>query len=178
MAAPVVVIGCGRRDRGDDAVGTLVAERLADLQPAGVEVWTEETPAVDLLDRLGEPGREEATRLLIFVDAALARPRSGLRPRRPFSGTWKRIDYRLHPEALAGRTPASTHSISVPEILKLGDALEVLPPTVWIYAVFGDRFELGQPVSPAARELAVRVAEAVAQDIRAFLAAGALSCTS
>ena len=74
--------------------------------------------------------------------------------------------------------PASTHSLSVPEILKLGDALEVLPATVWIYAVFGDRFELGQPVSPAARELAVRVAKAVAHDIRAFLAAGALSCTS
>ena len=171
MTAPVVVIGCGRRDCGDDAVGTLVAERLVDLQPAGVEVWIEETPAVDLLDRLGEPGRKETTRLLIFVDAALARSRTA-------AGAWRRIDYRRHSKALADRMPASTHSLSVPEILKLGDALEVLPATVWIYAVFGDRFELGQPVSPAARELAVRVAKAVAHDIRAFLAAGALSCTS
>ena len=101
MAAPVVVIGCGRRDFGDDALGALVADRLAELQLPEVDVWVEESPAVDLLDRL--KWTDGGNGLLVIVDAALAGPGAP-------AGTWTRIDYRRQPKALRGRMSASTHS--------------------------------------------------------------------
>jgi len=62
--APVLIIGIGNPSRGDDALGPLAAQRLAELALPGVEVLTDFQLQVEhALDLLG---RREA----IFVDAA------------------------------------------------------------------------------------------------------------
>jgi len=176
---PVLIIGCGRRDCGDDAVGALVAERLTAMRLPDTEVWIEETPAVDLLDRISGARPDNAPRLLVFVDAAQAGPVTPV-------GTWTRVDYRLASNALPCRRATSSHALSIADILKLGETLDMLPPAVWIYAVFGRQFELAAPMCRASLAAVDQVAQAIARDVRACTAtktrsaptAGALPCTS
>ncbi|MCP4246022.1 MAG: hydrogenase maturation protease [bacterium] len=160
-AVPVLIVGCGRRDCGDDALGILIAERLVEMRLPGVEVCLEEAPDVGLLDRLQPAGPGDAPRALIFVDAALAAPEHPV-------GTWRKIDYRRDSDMLLSRAPAGTHALSIAEILGLADALGVLPQTVWVYAVFGEQFELASTPSATALGLVSEIVEAIGNDVRAL----------
>ena len=164
MAAPVLVVGCGRRDCGHDALGPQVADRIASLDLPGVSLLIEETPSVDLVDLLGERASTNPLRLLVIVDAASASLENPI-------GTWIRIDYHQQPEALCSRVPVGTHQFGVPEILELGRTLKVLPSQVWIYAGFGEGFELSSSTPEVTLELAGVLADVVACDVCRFLAA-------
>ncbi len=63
--APALVLGIGSLLRTDDAVGRLVADRLAASAPAGVEVDSVHQLTPELAPRFA--GRE----LVVFVDAAV-----------------------------------------------------------------------------------------------------------
>ncbi|MEX2549607.1 MAG: hydrogenase maturation protease [Nitriliruptoraceae bacterium] len=62
---PVLVLGIGSLIRTDDAVGRLVADRLAEHPPAGVEVDSVHQLTPEFAPRLA--GRD----LVVFVDAAV-----------------------------------------------------------------------------------------------------------
>ena len=163
MAASVLVIGCGRRDCGHDALGPRVVERVAELSLPKVETLIEEAPSVDLVDVLAERAKGEAVRLLVVVDAALANLDNPV-------GTWLRIDYRRQPEALRGRGDRGTHAQSIPEALELAGTLGALPAYVWVYAGFGDGFEVGPSTPEVTIELASVMADVVACDVCRFIA--------
>jgi hydrogenase maturation protease len=127
-----LVIGLGHPDRGDDALGTLVADRLSERAPAGVSVLALGETA-HLLDVIG------GADTVVIVDAAL----SGAPP-----GTIHRFD--AHAAALPQAMFAmSTHAMGLAEAIELARALDLLPDRCIVYAVEGASFDLGRPLSPA-----------------------------
>jgi len=147
--AAVLVVGVGRRDRGDDAVGPMVAGRAIELVPAGVTVVERQEPA-DLIDTWAGAG------LVVVTDAV----RSGQRP-----GTV----HVLH--ACRGPLPVhtgagGTHGLGLAEVIELGRALDRLPPELVIVGVEAEQFGLGEPMSAQVRTGIELAAQAVAEVIR------------
>ncbi|HXM55353.1 MAG TPA: hydrogenase maturation protease [Candidatus Dormibacteraeota bacterium] len=136
MTGPVLLIGVGAEDRGDDAAGLLVARRVRASAPAGVEVVESAGDAGELLSLLDGAER------VVLVDAAMGGPAGAVE---------------LVPPGAAHCAPArSTHGLGVAEALELAAALGSRPPVVRLYVVHGAAFEPG-PVSPAV-DAGVRVA--------------------
>jgi hydrogenase maturation protease len=146
--AAVLVVGVGRRDRGDDAVGPAVAERASELVPAGVTVVERGEPA-DLIDTWAGAG------LVVVTDAV----RSGRRP-----GTV----HVLHAcSPLQVRTGAGgTHGLGLAEVIELARALQRLPPELVVVGVEAQRFGLGEPMSPQVKAAVELAAKTVAEVVR------------
>jgi hydrogenase maturation protease len=151
----VRVIGCGRRFRGDDQAGLLVAEAVAAMQLPGMRVETTEAPCADLFDARG------AEDLLIVVDAAQAR--SGLPP-----GSVTRVDYGRSPHCLEARCRTNTHTLSVDTALELGRELGLLPSHVWVYAVGAEEFNFGDELSESAANGILEAARRIRRDIETW----------
>ena len=145
----VLVVGVGRRDRGDDAVGPAVAGRALELVPPGVTVVERGEPA-DLIDTWAGAG------LVVVTDAV----RSGQRP-----GTVHVLHACRGP--LPVRTGAGgTHGLGLAEMIELGRALGRLPPELVVVGVEAERFGLGEPMSPQVEAAVELAARAVAEVVR------------
>jgi hydrogenase maturation protease len=130
MRAPVVVIAVGNPSRGDDAIGPELAERLEAEALPGVEV------IVDYQLQIEHSLELEGRSLAVFVDASVSAPA-------PCS-----VDVVL-PERDASH---STHSLSPAALLETYvRCTGRQPPPARMLAVRGERFGLGEPLSPAAR---------------------------
>lgn len=130
MTAPKLVFGWGNASRGDDALGPLLVERLRALALPGVECLDDyqlqPEHALDLI------GRER----VLFVDA-------GLTCTAPFEATT------LTPQRDAS---FSSHAMSPAALLQAYvDVQGTAPPPATLLAIRGERFELGEPLSEAAR---------------------------
>ena len=121
------VIGLGNRDRGDDAVGLVVADRLARLRPES-PVLTWERPELDLLEVL--PDHDH----VVVVDAA----RSGA----PV-GT-------IHddPDVAVDVAGLGTHGFGIAGVLELADELDRLPEHVRLLLVEVGPLGHGRDLSP------------------------------
>lgn len=115
-----VVIGIGNRDRGDDAVGPVVVDRLAARAPAGARLATVRDDLLQLIELFA--GAEKA----VVVDAM----RSGVAP-----GGILRLDasHARLPGALDGF--GSTHTLNVGDAIELARTLGRLPPELIVYGV-------------------------------------------
>jgi hydrogenase maturation protease len=140
----VLVIGVGNELRGDDAAGIAVARRVREAADLDVrELQGEPTGLLDAWQ-----GRDA----VVLVDTM----RSGAEP-----GAIRRIDasHTRLPSDLGGST--STHALGLGETLELARTIARLPRRVIVYAIEGQRFEAGAPLSDAVRsgidELAARV---------------------
>ena len=125
------IIGIGHPDRGDDAVGRIVAARLREQMPAGAEVIETDGEAARLLDLF------EGAADVIIIDAGL----SGAAP-----GTIHRLD------AVAAPLPrpmfaTSSHAIGLAESIELARTLGQLPERCIVFAVEATSFDLGAPLS-------------------------------
>jgi hydrogenase maturation protease len=132
--APVLVFTWGNPSRGDDALGPALYQRLLDKQSAG------RLPGVDLLTDF-QLQIEHALDLrererVVFADASVDAPE-------PF-------DFRpLQAERDASYT---THAMSPGAILAVFARVEQQsPPPSFLLSIRGYEFELGQPLSAAAR---------------------------
>ncbi len=149
------VIGIGHPDRGDDAVGRVVAARLAGVP--GVEVIETDGEAAKLIDLM------EGADDVILIDAAL----SGATP-----GAVTRLD------AAANAIPqpmfaASSHAVGLAESIELARVLGRLPPRCIVYAVEAASFTLGAGLSPAVAAAVDRVVAALLAEVTAGAAADA-----
>ena len=137
-----LVVGIGNGDRGDDAIGPLVAERVAGLGLPGVEVVVRDEP-LSLVEHL--VGRED----VVVVDAA----RAGSGP----PGTVHVL--RVGPAPLRAGVPAvGSHGLGVLEALELARALDRLPPRLTLVGVEVGDVAFGAPLSVQVRD---RLEEAV-----------------
>jgi hydrogenase maturation protease len=154
MDAPrILVIGMGHPDRGDDAVGRVVAEHLRHDPPAGVRIVATDGEAGKLLDLFGEADH------VIVVDAGL----SGAAP-----GTIHRLD------AAAAPLPRpmfamSSHAIGLVESIELARTLGTLPKRCIVFAVEGERFDLGAGLSPPVAAAVDAVIARLAEELRVEL---------
>jgi hydrogenase maturation protease len=148
-AARRVVLGIGNADRGDDAVGCLVVRRLRGLAPAGVCIEEHDGEATLLLARF------EQADAVWLIDAAC----SGSAP-----GTVRRLD------CATDKLPASagsSHGLGPAEAIALARALGCLPRSCIVYAIEGEAFGVGAPVSPQVEAAVEKVARAVLGEITA-----------
>ena len=129
MIAPTLIFGWGNPSRGDDALGPLFIERIAELQLPGVECLTDfqlqVEHALDLENR----------KRILFVDASLDAPA-------PFSV-----------KLLEAARDASftTHAMTPEAVMQVYVELhDEAPPPCTLLAIRGERFELGEEVSPVA----------------------------
>lgn len=144
-----LVVGVGNADRGDDAVGQLVARLLRGRVPADVELLEHDGEATSLLERLA------TVDTAYLIDAAV----SGAAP-----GAVRRFDCSQTPlprDALS----MSTHGFGPVEAIELARALGQLPACCIVYAIEAGSVDGGADIST---EIA-RAAEAVATRIAAEL---------
>lgn len=138
MTAPLLIFGWGNPSRGDDALGPLFIERIQALGLPGVECLTDFQLQVE--HALDLAGRER----ILFVDASLeAEP-----------------PYRLRRLSPARDASFSTHAMSPESVMQVyADLNHEEPPPCDLLAIRGERFELGESLSPAANnhlEAAIR----------------------
>ena len=125
-----VLIGIGNEYRGDDGAGIQVARRLKMSGSDGVAVVEHDGEPAALIETLKDADSA------VLVDAAAG----------PDPGRIHRFD------AAAGELPRgifgwSTHGMSVAEAIELARTLGELPARCIVYAVEGQSFETGAPLS-------------------------------
>jgi hydrogenase maturation protease len=144
-----IVIGIGNPDRGDDAAGREVARLLRGRLPDDVEVAEHYGEATALLARL------EGVAAAFLVDACT----SGAP-----TGTVRRFDLAetsLPPAAFG----MSSHGLGLAEAMALARALGQLPRRCIVYAIEGECFAIGAPLSPPVSAAAIQVASLVDAEI-------------
>lgn len=130
MIAPTLVFSWGNPSRGDDALGPLFSERIEAMDLPGVECLTDFQLQVE--HALDLKGRER----ILFVDASLA---AGA----PFEFGDIKADRDVS---------FSSHALSPQAVLQAYRDVEgTEPPPAWLLGIRGERFELGEPLSVAAR---------------------------
>jgi hydrogenase maturation protease len=150
-AAPrkVLVIGLGNPDRGDDAVGAIVAQDLGGRLPADVPVFARRG---DMLSLIEDWAGFDA---LVCVDAAapLGDP-----------GRIHRIDLRA--STLTKQISlTSSHGLGLVEVIELASALHLEPREIIVYAIEGASFDNGTALTPAVATAARVVADRVLADV-------------
>lgn len=139
-----LTIGYGNPLRGDDGLGPFVAEAIRRRKGQGVRVVVAQQLLPELAEELA------AADSAVFVDACA-------------SGQ----DVEVREMAVGGGGPAAcTHAANPASLLALAAALYGRAPRAWIVSIRGERFDLGEGLSPPARrnaELALtRIAELLA----------------
>jgi hydrogenase maturation protease len=144
----MLILGCGNRQRGDDAAGILAAERLRALGLAA-EVCAGE--AAELMEAWS--GVDD----VIVIDAVVTGAPTG---------TVQVWDGQRPP--VFATSAGSTHGLGVAQAIELARALDRLPARLRVYGIEGKNFEIGSAVSPEVE----RAVEEVANRIAAELAPG------
>lgn len=145
----VRVFGLGHPDRGDDAVGLLVADDLLRRDLTGVRVRRVEGSPLELLASWDHADD------VIVIDAVRASAAPGLV--RCF-------------DAAAGPLPASgstggTHDASLVDAVELARALDRLPARLLVYGVCGAAFDIGDTMTPAVRDAARTLSARIAAEV-------------
>jgi hydrogenase maturation protease len=124
-----VVIGIGNLLRRDDGAGILAARRLRAALPSFMSVYESAADVSELLDLFAR------TDHVILIDAVAGIPDGDILHQ-------QRADL-----ALSKRSAASSHALSLAQILDLAHALAVLPRIVSVYGIGGSDFGIGEGVS-------------------------------
>lgn len=135
MMAPVVVFAVGNPSRGDDAIGPELLGRLAawlDTEGLTERVELIEDFQLNIEHALDLEGRE----LVLFIDAGENTPA-------PY------VFERIFPSAIPTH---STHALPPQAVLQVYRQTEGRePPPSFVLCVRGERFDLGEGLTPAAR---------------------------
>jgi len=125
-----LLLALGNPDRGDDALGPALIDALAQSRAARCDCLVEyQLQPEHVLDLQGRS-------LVLLIDASLdAAP-----------------PYRLREVAAAGAPGVFSHSLSLAQLLALYERHYSPTPHCFELAIKGDRFELGEPIGPAAAD--------------------------
>jgi hydrogenase maturation protease len=141
------IIGCGNLERGDDAAGIVVAQRLREWEIDAREA----TSLVDAWDAGDD---------VVLVDAMSSGRETGT------IAVWEGTEFsRLQ------QFRASTHDFGLAEVIGLARALDRMPSRLRVYGIEGRRFGIGSALSPevakAVEAVSMRIAaEAGVQRLR------------
>lgn len=137
MQPGVVVFAAGNRSRGDDGIGPLLLDRLGSWLAArgqGGEFELIDDYQLQIEHALDLRGRK----LALFIDA-------GWRTRAPFAF--------YAADAAPAPARADTHALSPQAVLDVFRKVEgAEPPPAFVLCARGERFELGERLSSAARD--------------------------
>lgn len=142
----MLILGCGNRQRGDDAAGILAAERLRALGIAA-EVCAGESS--ELMEAWSDADD------VIVVDAVVVGAPVGT------VHVW---DGRQPPAFATAKR--STHGLGVAEAIALARALDRLPARLRVYGIEGNNFEMGNALSPEVEHAVEEVVRRIAAEFR------------
>ncbi|HET6446688.1 MAG TPA: hydrogenase maturation protease [candidate division Zixibacteria bacterium] len=145
----ILVIGVGSEYGSDDRVGLVVARRLKELVPPGVELIEHTGDGTALVSAWNN------TDLIFLIDATS----SGAEP-----GTIYRIDG-LSTLLPAEISTSSTHSFGLREAIKLARLLDQLPGSLLIFGIEGGSFSFGSKLSSEVEAAAESVVEQILNEI-------------
>ena len=128
--APVLVLAVGNPSRGDDAIGSILAERLEALGLPHVEVITDFQLQVE--HALDLEGRDR----VVFVDAGTGTPAPFELRRVQAQADFLHTTHALSPEAVLATYEKVRGRVSA---------------ETWVLCVRGEAYELGEGLSPAAK---------------------------
>lgn len=151
-----MIVGLGNELRGDDGAGLLAARRLRERLPASrrpCEVHEHTGEGDGLLELWQGAG---AT---LVLDAA----RTGAPP-----GTVLRFDAASGPLAGGARGAGTGHAIALAAAIELARVLALLPPRTIVLAIEGERFALGDALSPAVAGGLDRFVDAAERELAAL----------
>jgi hydrogenase maturation protease len=136
-----LVIGLGNADRGDDAIGLVIARGIRRACPPGVTVADVDGDQLALLDAWAEAAADGDA--VYVVDAV----RSGAAP-----GTVYR--FTADDPLPATIRPAGTHALTLAEVIEVARALSTenrrrLPVNLICYGIEAATFTPGAPMSPS-----------------------------
>ena len=143
-----VVIGIGNADRGDDAVGLVVARHVRDAAPPGVTVIEVDGDQLALLDAW------DGAADVYVVDATWSHGEPG---------SVRRFD--ASTPLGGGFTRRGTHMFSLADVIELARALHRLPARLTGYGIEGAVFELGVPLAAETEAVARAVAEQILHEL-------------
>ena len=132
--APLLVLGVGNPSRGDDALGPLFLEGLAEAREASIQAGELEL-LTDFQLQIEHALDLEGRARVVFVDASVAAA-----PPFSFDRVVARPDESATSHALAPSAVLATYRRIVGE-----------PPEAWLLAIRGEQFELGEGLSAAAK---------------------------
>lgn len=144
----VRVFGLGNPTRGDDGIGWLVAGRLKERVPDGVDVRLAIGESLDLIESW------TGARVVIVVDAV----HSGTTP-----GTVHRFVAGRDP--LPSRPSTSTHGMGLAEALAMARAIGRVPPRLIVWGIEGACFEVGAGISPDVADAVPAVVSGILNDV-------------
>jgi len=140
------IIGCGNRNRMDDAAGALVAERLRRM---GIAAEIQDGGAFELI------ASWERQEHVILIDAVVTGSPCGT------IHVWEGT-----PPRLPRTQQISSHGFGLAEALRLGKALHCLPEHITVYGIEGGEFGVGDNISPEVLAAVTRVADLIAAELR------------
>ncbi len=147
---PVVVIGVGNRDRGDDAVGPIVCDLLREDRLAEVRFVVFEGAMVDLALHWAPADH------VVIVDASFPSGRPG-----------RITEVEAVESPLVTPAAISTHAIDVSAAIELARALGRLPASLTLIGIEVAACEHGAPLSPPVSHAAGRVAASIRRRVLA-----------
>jgi hydrogenase maturation protease len=147
MTAPAMVIGLGSPDRGDDAVGSAVAERVRPVVGDGVEVLTREDPTSLVHAWHGR-------HVVVLVDSMI----SGVAPGTVTVRRAGTRDAPLPTYAFAAAGRGGSHAFGLAGAVELSRTLGTLPEHVAIVGIESKTFDHG----PMSEQVAASIDDAVA----------------
>jgi len=130
VSCRTLILGFGNPGRCDDGIGPALAEQAEKWGLAGVEV------TVDYQLNIEHAAEVAGAELVIFIDASLTAAA-------PFS--FQRLEARL-------KNDFTTHAMLPETVLETSRKIYGVLPPAYVLAVRGERFELGEGLSPRARE--------------------------
>ena len=142
----MLILGCGNRQRGDDAAGILAAEHLRAL---GIPAEICSGEVSDLIEAW--TGSDD----VIVIDAVVSGAPSGT----VHVWDWQR----LPAFATSG---GSTHGLGIAEAIELARALNRMPSRLLVYGIEGKNFEIGSEVSPEVERAVEEVVQRIAREAR------------
>ena len=159
MKSPVLIIGVGNPDRGDDAAGIIVAQRLRQRLPSDVPILQITGDLTSLLEAW------QTAETVILIDAAHSRREAGLT-----SGTTGATPGAIHRfDANKSPLPAnffrcSTHALGIPEAIELARALGDIPPQLIVYGIEAKDFDTGTGLSAPVEQAAYQLVDTICRE--------------
>lgn len=149
-----VVVAClGNADRGDDALGAVVAQELRGRLPAGVALVVRSGDMLCLIEDFA------GCEALICVDAAapMGTP-----------GSIHRLDLSTG-EPVPSVSLTSSHALNLIDAIRLARVLRSAPQHIIVYAVEGVQFDIAAPMSAAVTAAAGEVARRVLAEVGSLI---------
>lgn len=142
----MLILGCGNRDRGDDAAGVLVAERLRAL---GIPALICSGESSELIDAWSNASN------VLVIDCVLTGAPVGT------VHAWDA--HQLPPLA---QIFVSTHGFGLREAIELSRTLGSLPARLRIYGIEGLSFAIGTSPSEEIQKSAEKVAARIVKEVK------------